>query len=110
MTSSLGFSTYLTNVQEFKDENGKYHKDDGPAVVYSDKTVAYYLHGKNVTFWDLWDKSSDDIREKLIAFQPSIIAQRTTDLSDILTESISQNIADEIDNELLAELISKFAA
>ena len=29
--------------------NGKWHREDGPAVIYSDGTQAWYINGKDLT-------------------------------------------------------------
>jgi hypothetical protein len=33
-------------MEEYRDENGQYHREDGPAVEWSDGTKVWYWHGK----------------------------------------------------------------
>ena len=36
----------MKRIKEYKNEDGEYHRVDGPAVEYSDGTKSWYLNGK----------------------------------------------------------------
>jgi hypothetical protein len=44
MISDLAIAVYTA--KEWRNEQGKYHREDGPAVEYTDGTKMWYLNGK----------------------------------------------------------------
>ena len=59
--------------REWRTEDGRIHREDGPAVIYyypdgSIKTEAFYINGKFLGtdkegFWKLWDRLIEDKRQ-----------------------------------------------
>ena len=42
-------------------KNGKYHREDGPAVIWADGTYSYYLNGKEYAKKEYWEEIEREI-------------------------------------------------
>lgn len=49
-----------SGVEYWKDKDGRFHREDGPAIIYSNGAWDWYIHGKNITEQvQHWMKSLD---------------------------------------------------
>lgn len=47
-------------------ENGKLHREDGPAIIYNSGLKKWYFQGENISPQELFDKLTSEQKERVI--------------------------------------------